>query len=266
VCKAKQWKKWENNPFSCEPCAEKKGICPNCGEKILQDQEKPDIKKLIDTLWSSNEKERANAAENLKKLSAVSSEQSAKVLEALEKAISQVYERICPCKMEGCPWSPFTLEGDFRKGIKKHMQSIADEIRADFEKQFKELLERLNSDDPKVRDEATSKIIELGKAAKVIVTKSVEEHLKVSKGNAEVESRCKKILEELKKGEISEEDKKWIKTGVCNDTHKAADIERQHTCVRCHKVFSANAAPYKLCSSCASELGGICPVCQRKKE
>ncbi len=133
-------------------------------------------------------------------------------------------------------------------------------------------LNKLDSDDPKVRDEATREIIRLGKEYKdVNVKKMVEEELKKAEkaGNAEVESRCKKILEELKKGEISEEDKKWIKDGKCifkNPTECAIAAGKKYTselipCPRCQRKAGQE---YRICEACADELG-ICAHCQKKK-
>ncbi len=283
-------------PIACQSCAEKNGICPACGEKILQDQKVPDIQQLIDDLGSKDEKVRAKAEEELKKIGVTA-------LEALEKETrldklgnGEHHKDCCSGKIHKdylldcfkmcsslckynckCPRDPsLCLHCGVKIGLTKDelvrkelVKKLADEIRSGLQKQLKELLEKLNSDDPKVRDEATSKIIELGKVAKSIVIKAVEEQLKGAKGNTEVELRCKKILEELKKGEISEGDKKWIKEGIC-DCGPLRKYSRPNQkdwpgvlCQRC-KVERYYNAEDKLCKSCADKLG-ICNQCQKKK-
>jgi hypothetical protein len=135
---------------------------------------------------------------------------------------------------------------------------LLDEI----EKQIQELLKKLDSDEPNEHEKATEKLIELGKIAKEIVKKAVDEHLKKAKEakNSEVISRCERILKDLAKGNKGDERKKWGKEGTCTRTDRCLvreDINRP--CERCGG--KGHGVPF--CEKCAKELG-ICAVCRKQ--
>lgn len=156
------------------------------------------------------------------------------------------------------------LTSEHKKWIKK----LAGEIRAELDKQIKDLLRDLDDNDPEKRNKATEELIEVGKMAKSYVRKAVEAYIAWAKEKKkiEVQERCKQILKELRKSEFSKNGNKWIKEGVCPGPPKCGGLcpvgEPKGPCPRCKKNERyINLS--KICYVCAEKLR-VCATCLRK--
>ncbi len=103
---------------------------------------------------------------------------------------------------------------------------------------IQKLLNRLNADDAKEREKATEELVELGKLAKEMVKKPVEEHLKWANQvkKPEVEERCKRILEEIGIIITEEKGRALVKTCLEIEVPKISEIRF----VQVKKVIQGN--------------------------
>ncbi len=288
ICKEHSHEKLSG--FLCLNCAKKDGVCPVCGDKVGQAKlewadEKEAICVVCDKKYQAEAKKHGREVIHYnfdcKKCGHQSPRTCVRCFDEKGYHLSDWTKLCADCakKESVCRACLKKVGGGQDKEIQERIKKLIEDLASDLSS-VGELGAKLR--DEKLWQKMKEEIKQIGPSVLEMLEKTLGE-LK-SKGckhntrmwcgkGCEANFRCGKvkilideIQAELKKPKISEEDKKWIKAGVCNDGHEAEDILRSHICIRCDKRFSGNAAPIKLCSDCASKLGGICPVCQRQKE
>lgn len=223
----------------CLDCAIKNDACI-CGTKLKKEPD--EFRNLVNNLLSEDEKIRTDAMKRVKELLG---------LDVLKLALIDLESM-----MKSSDGDKKQLLGK----IKVALDNLDGEIETDLTKKVDRLIKQLDDNDPETRENATIQLIQRAKFAKSFVKKLVAEELKQTK-STEVKTRCEQILSEISKSDKNEEDKKWIREGICETNGRHVGNACVGTCSRC--IGRTGSGSQRICYVCSKELG-VCQYCLKK--